>query len=428
MSNSQPQPPKLVQVDVAELRVGMYVSKLDRPWLGTPFLFQGFVISSEEELAQFAETCSHVFVDPAECEVSLDIVANAARIGASAIAETSVQAKRFQLFNAMASGAQKNYEDQSLIAEEMPKAKHALDQARTQFTEVLSAIGDGKVTNAEQIKAAVTPLIDSVLRNQNAIAWLVYLKKRDEYTYNRAISTSVWAAIFGRYLGFDRQGLIDLATGGMLLDIGMVRLPDEILHKEGALTMREKMTVRTHVGCGVTIVRQIPHISVHVLDMVAHHHERSDGSGYPKGLREPQIPVYGRIAGLVDCFDAMTTLSPYSKALSPYDAIRELNEMSGDKFQPELIEQFVQAMGMFPSGSIVELNTGEVGIVIEQNRIRRLRPRVMLVRESDKSVIDGERLVNLRDHPSDQHDRDAIWITCGHPHGTFGIDPGDYYL
>ena len=403
----------------------MYVSQLDRPWLETPFLFQGFEITDDETIAQLGEHCQIVYVDPVQSSISPSEIGRAAALTGKAL---TIEQGRKRLFRSLSNGKQHHYENQVSLKDEAPRAISALEEARRSFSTVLGGLSEGRIANAEQIKTAVKPMLDSIIRNQDAMAWLIYLRKRDEYVYNRAISTSVWSAIFGRYLGFDQDGLLDLAMGGMLLDIGMARMPADIRAKPEALDVRERITVESHVNCGLTIIRNIPGISTRVLDMVSHHHERSDGSGYPRRLQEAEIPVYGRIAGLIDCYDAMTTDAAYRGALSSYDAVRKLNELAGKHFQAELIEQFVQAMGMFPSGSIVEMNTGEVGIVIEQNRVRRLRPKVMLVLTADKARREQEKIIDLRELSGNTLDRDAMWIVCGHPPGAMGIDPADFYL
>ena len=161
--------------------------------------------------------------------------------------------------------------------------------------------------------------------------------------------------------------------------------------------------------------------------MIQHHHERHDGSGYPKGLAGADIPVFGRVAGLIDCFDAMTTKRPYAPARSAYDAVRELNSLSGTAFQRELVEQFVQAVGMFPTGSLVELNTGEVALVIEQNRVRRLRPKLMLLLNADKTPVSRHALMDLKAKPAGGDEDEARWILRGLEPGAFGLDPKDYF-
>ena len=190
---------------------------------------------------------------------------------------------------------------------------------------------------------------------------------------------------------------------------------------------RKFSSMRKHVEIGTKMVRTTPGVNADVIAMIEGHHERHDGSGYPKGLAGADIPVFGRIAGLIDSFDAMTTKRPYAPAKSSYDAIRELNALAGTTFQRELVEQFVQALGMFPTGSLVELNTGEVAIVIEQNRVRRLRPKLMLLLNVDKVPVATHDTIDLRRLPDSPGDRVARWIVSGLEPGAYGLDPKDYF-
>jgi hypothetical protein len=198
--------------------------------------------------------------------------------------------------------------------------------------------------------------------------------------------------------------------------------------RDGKLSTEEFEKMKKHVAYGLDMVKLTPGINADVLAMIEGHHERGDGSGYPKGLKGAEIPVFARIGGLVDCYDAMTSHRPWAPAKSPYDAIRELNVMAGVQFQKEMVEQFVQALGMFPTGSVVELNTGEIGIVVEQNRVRRLRPKVLLVLDADHRPLAPYRTLDLRKCPSDQNETNAYWIVRGHESGAFGLDPKNYFI
>lgn len=162
--------------------------------------------------------------------------------------------------------------------------------------------------------------------------------------------------------------------------------------------------------------------------MVAGHHERYNGTGYPQGLAGSQIPVFARIAGVVDTYDAMTTPRPYAPPMSTYDAMRQLNKLAGIEFPVEVFEQFVQAIGVFPVGTLVELNTGEVGIVIAQNRVRRLRPKIMLLLDSDKAPLAEFHVVDLRKQLANAGGETSLWIERGLSPGDYGIDPSEYYL
>lgn len=423
----------------------MYVAELDRPWLETPFLFQGFEIREDRELELLRQYCRHVYVDVARGTLPREQVLKAiatrhgvaANDSAGATASPPPAADRSShaaprpdpaTLIAGALAGQHEYDNTVATRVEAPQSVRAYDAAVVTVQEVLAQVRAGAGIDAAQVQTAVRPMIDSILRNQDAMAWLVALRKRDEYTYHHSIATAVWAVILGRHLGFDRGGLDKLAAGGMLLDIGKARLREDLIAHPGKFSAAQVEAVREHVAHGLDIVRSTPGIDHDVLTMIGGHHERHDGSGYPGGLKGSEIPVFARIGGIVDCYDAMTSHRPWARARSTYDAIRELNSMAGVQFQKELVEQFVQALGMFPTGSIVELNTGEVAIVVEQNRVRRLRPRIMLVLDAAKQPLREPRTLDLREVLSDQHEANALWIVCGHETGAFGLDPKTFFI
>lgn len=440
-------PEKRLKVATADLEHGMYVSQLDRPWLETPFLFQGFAIQDDKDLRQLRQFCQHVYVDVGRSATTeakvLAVREQKEKYSASlqAPAGRRVHAKPpsvwWRIFDAVAgldrSGRlaarfhTKQYRNAVPTHVEARQAAVAYDTAATVMNEVLAQLKKGDGLDSAKLKVAISPMIDSVMRNQDAMAWLVQLRKRDEYAYHHSLASSVWAVILGRHLGFDRTGLDTLAMGGLLLDLGKAQIPAEILQKPGPLEDIERRIVEKHVAVGAKLVRMTPGVNADVIAMIEGHHERHDGSGYPKGLSGADIPVFGRIAGLIDSFDAMTTKRPYAPAKSAYDAIRELNGLAGTAFQRELVEQFVQALGMFPSGSLVELNTGEVAIVIEQNRVRRLRPKVMLVLDAGKQPRPSHETLDLRKVPDGASEEGARWIVAGLEPGAYGLDPKDYF-
>jgi HD-GYP domain-containing protein (c-di-GMP phosphodiesterase class II) len=183
------------------------------------------------------------------------------------------------------------------------------------------------------------------------------------------------------------------------------------------------------VDHGIELLRAAPNVDNRVVTMIATHHERFDGSGYPHKLKGDEIPLVGRIAGIVDCYDAMISERSYARPKSAYDAVRELKSLGGIAFPAELVELFIQAVGVFPTGTVVELNTGDVGIVIGQNRFRRLRPEVMLILDAHKRVRDEFTTIDLL--TCDENTGKAeptLWITRGLERGAYGIDPKEYFL
>jgi len=440
---------KRIKIDAADLLPGMFVAQLDRPWLETPFLFQGFEVREDSEIDQLRHYCQYVYVDVKRSIMSEKDIEGHAHKAADPVLIAFDKTKnkaRPKPAGFMRRVAQKfakldpsgtmtmrldglqPYRNKVSTAKEAPKAAGAYKNAVQVMNQVLTQVRDGRTVDVDTVRSAVSPMIDSVLRNPDAMSWFMTLQKQDDYSYHHSIACSVWAVVLGRHLGFDRRSLDKLAIGGMLLDIGKTRVPQEILSKPGQLSAYEADVMCQHVDFGLDMVKSSRSISRDVLDMIESHHERYDGSGYPHGLAGAKIPVYGRIAGIVDCYDAMVTARPYAAARSSYDAVRELNGLAGTLFQKELVEQFVQALGMFPTGSLVELNTGEVGIVVEQNRVRRLRPKVMLCLDSAKQPMKSHKTVDLRKLPSKVTDPKAVWITHGLEPGAFGIDPHDYFM
>ncbi|MCC7257231.1 MAG: HD-GYP domain-containing protein [Gammaproteobacteria bacterium] len=437
---------KRTKIDTANLERGMYVAQLDRPWLETPFIFHGFEVREDSELKLLRKFCRHVYIDIGRCSLPQDRVRKAlekpdreAALQGGRAGEATSSSFVGRLMRLVTQldptgtvaarlADHRHYRNVVPTRKEAPQAIRAFDGAVATMTDVLVHVRKGAGVDVEKVQAAVQPVVDSILRNQDAMAWLVYLRKREEYAHHHSVACAVWAVILGRHLGFERQGLETLAMGGMLLDIGKARLPDSLLQRDSELSPAEYEAVKKHVHYGVEMVRLTPGINADVLDMIGGHHERADGSGYPRGLKGADIPVFARIGGLVDCYDAMISHRPWARARSPYDAVREINALAGVQFQPEMVEQFVQALGMFPTGSIVETNTGEVGIVIEQNRVRRLRPVVMLVLDAAKQRLAEHHLLDLRRRPSDQRQQDACWIVRGHEAGAFGLDPKNYFV
>lgn len=185
--------------------------------------------------------------------------------------------------------------------------------------------------------------------------------------------------------------------------------------------------LRQHAEFGEKILAASQGVAQTVADMVRCHHERFDGSGYPQGLYGNQIPPFGRIAGIADCYDAMTSETPYSKPMAAYDAARALNEMRGKEFAAEVVEQFLATMGMFPVASLVELNDGSVAVVLEQNPNNVLRPKVLLLLDQNRAPLPRPRVIEMRDLPLDATQSGALWIVNGHEHGAFGIDPAGIF-
>ncbi len=426
----------------------MYVSKLDRPWLETPFIFQGFEIREQAEIDMLQRYCSVVYIDAEKGQLSDDQVRRLIQMQQQPgkPVQQPVRRKseepgkllrwaqklltRFGLYRqaaTLASAGQDGYRIRTTVRAEADAARDAYRTLAKHHKRMMDHATIRGNVRTDELRRAVQPAIDSVLRNPNALAWTVFSRKRSTENYNRSVGTAIWCLMFGRHLNFDRDMLEDLAMGGMLLDIGHSMLPKSIAATTGAITGEEKDMLRQHVEFGARILADSQGVAQPVADMVLCHHERFDGSGYPRNLRGNQIAPFGRIAGIADCYDAMTSDSPYSKPMAAYDAARALNDMRGKAFAAEVVEQFLTTMGMFPVASLVELNDGSVAVVLEQNPNNVLRPKLLLLLDQDRNPLETHRVLEMRDLPLDATRSGALWIVAGHEHGAFGIDPVDIF-
>lgn len=424
------------EVDVGALRPGMFVSRLDRDWIGTPFLLQGFLIEDAEQIDQLASLCRTVFVDIEKSHpIARDRLATLTPRRAVAARplertpEPAAPRKAAYTLPALSEIAQVQPRPSAVaIEEELPQARLATERAHALVQEMVGALREGGRLRAEQIQAAVTPLVDSLLRNPDAYFWLETLRRHDSYSYSHAINCCALMAAFGRHLGFPDEAVRDMASGGLLLDIGKTAVPETLLDRDGPLTTEEFDTVRGHVEHGMRLYDESGAGNAAVRELIQSHHEREDGSGYPAGRAGDLQPLLGRIAGIVDTFDALTTPRPYRAPISKHEALQWVYRERGKLFNVDLVEQFVQCLGVYPTGTIVELSTGEVGIVLAQNPTRRLFPQVMLLTAPDKGPrLAGFAKLDLRDAPRDEAGRTMTILRSVEP-GSYGLDPKQLYL
>jgi HD-GYP domain-containing protein (c-di-GMP phosphodiesterase class II) len=409
------------QVRVDELRIGMFVSRLDRPWTDTSFPLQGFLIRNRAQIERLAEYCESVYIDVEKSSASEPMPALQTLVAG----ENPVLGARVREGTWL--GAVQ-YPHQASVEEELPFANAAIETVSERAAEILDALRSGRGVSREQIQAAVEPVVASLVRNPDAFFWLETLRKRDDYAYAHAINCCALAVAFGRYLGFPEMVLHDLATGGMLLDIGMTRVPVELLQRGGPLSADETREIQRHVEEGLKLYDEAGLGSEDARTMLRTHHERFDASGYPTGVPIRQIPLLGRIAGIVDSFDAMTSARPFRPALSRAAALQVLYRERGHLYQPELVEQFVQCLGVYPVGTLVELSTGEVGIVMGQNPTRRLRPKLMLLTDPEKRLRENFLSLDLLTMRYGEVEDSDVHIVRSLDPGAYGLEPTELYL
>ncbi len=358
-----------IRVDTSDLILGMFVAELDRPWLDSPFLFQGFEIGDDSELLQLRATCRWVMVEDAKSRRDIDF-------------------KRVQL-----TGAERQAKDFVTVARQ---TAHVAEKASAQVEKLLDSVALGNAVQPEDAREVVGGLMHAVATNANAALWLTSLKKRDARTASHCLNTSILALAFAQYLGepFDEMEAIGL--GALLHDIGLAKIPRFIVDKPGRLEPAERAIIEQHPETGEAMMFATKRVPAKSLRIILQHHERLDGSGYPKHLKGTQIDRSALIVGLADVYDALTSEQPWRHAELPQKALTTLRAQMAAQFGLELIEQFIRCLGIYPIGSLVRLSTGALGVVLSSDLETRLKPMVMLVKDADGSVMVPRKVVNLK--------------------------------
>lgn len=398
------------QFAIDHLKMGMYVNRLDRDWLGTPFPIQGFFINSIDDIEILRRYCQYVFVDVERRQTFSEEQARAQ-------APSRLEAMRNKV----------RYGDTATFSDELPRAREANQNASAIASRMIEDLRAGKKLSAERVQDAVGPIVESVLRNADAFFWISSLLKRDSYLYTHAVNCSAMSAALGRHMGFPEEVLMNLATGGLLLDVGMTEISEQVHSVGEPLSAEVFWSVKRHVLGSLRIMAEAGIHNSDVHDMIATHHERFDGSGYPDGLSGTRIPLFGRMAAVVDSFDAMTSQRAFQSAKSRHEALQQIYRCHDTLYQRDIVEQFLQCMSIYPTGSLVELNTGEVGIVVAQNHARRLRPQVMLLLDRDKQPFARYPTVDLLSY-NEKHPAQQMDIVASPEPGAYGLDPTELYL
>ena len=319
-----------------------------------------------------------------------------------------------------------HHPEQTTMQEELVRARDVVLKASALIRKLEQDLKNMQAIELKEVLPTVQLLSDSVIANPSAMMWLLRMRTENAEVVSHALKVAVYMLTLGRHIGFSKEQMVELGFIGLLLDVGKLEMPEEILSKPEKLSEQEATLMQTHVDASIQLLESNEPLSFNVRLGINEHHERMDGSGYPRGLVGGEISIFGRMAAIADSFAAMTSDRPYSKTLSSFEAMRELFRMAEGQLHAPLVEEFVQAIGIFPVGSLIQLTTGEVAIVLEHNKVRRLDPKVLLLTRSDKSLLEKPIVFDLmRQDLVDDAERISIW--CGLPDGAYGLVCHDFY-
>lgn len=318
------------------------------------------------------------------------------------------------------------YREAEPTATSLPRARSACIAVERTLKRIVDDIVASGTLNPENLKEAADTLVDNMIARPSTMIWLAKMRAANNNRYQQALTVSVHLTALDRQIGFPREQLSELATVGLLLDLGKLAIRPDLLEKAEPLTETETDILRGHVAKGLHMVATQGGLPASIMRAIAEHHERIDGTGYPMGLCGEEISVYGKMAAIADMFVAMITPRAYAPTFTAYDAIRELFHAVDSHLHGPLVEQFVQAIGIFPVGTLVELSSGQVAIIVEHNDLRRLEPKVLVLTDADKDLLDDPCELDMLRHNA--HAVTTLRIVKGLVEGAYGIDFRKYYL
>ena len=526
---------KKEKVEVERLALGMYVAELDRPWIDTPFLLQGFLLDDPEDIHTLMSICTFVYVDrtksignqyvsPAKQSVAIKREGSVVRLKepnskisnntiSTQAADGETPANKISFFDVLKDLKNKSQENTEspdngatiyklrygastamqealpfepeankqgsivkqvtknvsefiggffnreklkstaegthatnkstgnqhadynvkIFEEELPveieiaAIVHVYEQSQIATRHIFETVANEQHLDLTAVSEVLDSMVESIGRTPDALLWLAKLKKTDDYAYNHALNVSITLMAFGNFLALSKKQIKELGLAGLLQDVGKVKISSDILLKQSKLTYEEFEHAKKHVDESLKILEATPNIPNSVIFLVAQHHERIDGSGYPYKLTKNQIGLMSQAAGLIDTYCALTSHKSYAKGVFHQQALDEIHHLSGKQFSRELIDQLVQFMGMYPVSSLVELNTGEVAVVIQQNQVRRLLPRLMLLLDPDKVRYETPIILNLLINPNTPSGEPYKIVRSLAP-DSYDLSPDDFYV
>lgn len=366
---------KRVKVFCGELQVGMFVSELDRDWSETSFLLQGFSIDSEEDIEEVKKQCDYVYVDFRSDE----------------------QFEKYRLSIKQASALHQTIESNLSNYNLRSRLKPALSRAKATKTLVKSTLDKiilGENFDLHTVKDSVKENVAAVLQNTEAMLMMTMLKSKNDDVAEHSFHVSILAIGFAQSLGYSESELEDIGMAALLHDFGHLKVDNKILRKQGKLNQHERAEVVKHPIYSFELLKDKKGLTASCLDVAISHHERMNGQGYPQGFKEQQIKKNVRLVSIIDVFDSLTSHQPYRKGTSIMEAYKFLMAGRGSHFDESLVLKFVEWRGIYPPGAIVEMENGEVGIVIKSYQKHKLRPVVLLVLDEYKQPR-KERIVNM---------------------------------
>jgi HD-GYP domain-containing protein (c-di-GMP phosphodiesterase class II) len=359
----------LKKIRVDQITTGMYIKELCGSWMEHPFWRSSFLLTDIKDIDSLrGSSIQEVWIDTSK---GADVPA-----GTSAVNEAENNARVEQSIQ-QATAKEPSVADATSIGEELNRAAKICARSKEAVTSMFADARMGKAVDSAQARVLVEEISESVSRNSAALLSLARLKTADDYTYMHSVAVCALMMALGRQLNLNEHQIRQAGMAGLLHDLGKAKMPLEVLNKPGKLTDAEFAIMKSHPAEGHRmLMRTAESIDEVALDVCLHHHEKTNGSGYPDGLRDQEISLFAKMGAVCDVYDAITSNRPYKQGWDPAESIRKMAEWSEGHFDKRIFQAFVKSLGIYPIGSLVRLESGKLAVVIEQSRASLLKPKV----------------------------------------------------
>jgi len=406
----------MIEINTKDLKIGMYIAQLDRPWLETSFLFQGFLIENADQIKELQHFCKTVKVNEEQSAHSISF----AEFKPSPGKQNTAQAASIRTTG--------QPHPKSHFEEEMTTARNIYEDTSVSLNKVLNNFRLNNYIAVPDVKSCVQKVVGNVIHNPHALVLLSNLRSKRPDTITHSINICIVATLFGRHLGFNHEQLSSLSLAALLHDAGEIKLPKAILEKsKDDLTAEEKAQIEMHTQYGAEILSKIDGLPAEAAEAAYSHHEKINGKGYPRGLQGNEISLVSRIIAIVDEYEKLTNNANSRIQLSSSDALKSIFAMSDTLLDAKLVESFIKCLGIYPVGSAVQLSSGAIAIVIGIKPDKHLLPTVMIIRDKNGEIPHPPQVINL-DNFRDHDGRPLLLISKGVDPSTLGFDLSDYIV
>ncbi len=380
------------KVEVSKLRPGIFIHDFGANWFNHPFLGQKKLIKDHSEIERIKEYgIFEVFIDTRR---GLDI---------SEPVDIESWKKSFGDNKALVEKFTLEQSKWVPLEKELVRAVEIKNKAHSFVNQMNESVKNGKKPELDQAAELVDEMVESLARNKDALLTLTSIKNKDEYTFNHSINVAVLMASFCRFMNLDETQMHHLTIGALFHDLGKVLVPGELITKPGRYTDEEYTMMKQHPRLGKELLSEMTDINEDILNVVYQHHERMDGNGYPEKITGHNISLGGRMASIVDVYDALTSIRSYKEAESATEVLKFLFQSAPDAFDLELLQQFISSVGIFPVGSLVRLNSGFLAVVVESAKKDLTRPKVKMIYDIKKGRSIVPRKLDLSEGVGELH-------------------------